>query len=115
MSQVKLEEQIGGVILTLKGQFVGGDETDELRNTIKAVSEKESKHLIIDMDKVTYLNSTALGVLISAHAHYAKKSGKIVLCNVGKSIENLFVITKLTLVFPIFDTKEEAIKSISNN
>ena len=113
MSQVKIEEQIGGIILTLKGQFVGGDETDELRQTIKNIADQKKRNLIIDLDKVTYLNSTALGVLISAHAHFAKKEGKIVLCNVGKSIENLFVITKLTLVFPIFDSREEAIKSIS--
>ncbi len=113
MSQVKIEEQIGGIILTLKGQFVGGDETDELRQTIKNIADQKKRNLIIDLDKVSYLNSTALGVLISAHAHFAKKEGKIVLCNVGKSIENLFVITKLTLVFPIFDSREEAIKSIS--
>lgn len=113
MSQVKIEEQIGGIILTLKGQFVGGDETDELRQTIKDIADQKKRNLIIDLDKVSYLNSTALGVLISAHAHFAKKEGKIVLCNVGKSIENLFVITKLTLVFPIFDSREEAIKSIS--
>lgn len=65
------------------------------------------------MGKVTYLNSTALGVLISSHATVTKNGGKIVLCNLDKSIENLFVITKLTLVFPIFATLEEAIKNFS--
>jgi anti-sigma B factor antagonist len=114
MSQIKLEEQIGGAILHLKGQFVGGEETDHLRAMLIEIAQKNESKLIVDLDKTTYLNSTALGVLIAAHANFAKRNGQIVLCNVSKSIENIFVITKLTLVFPIFGTLDEAIKSISN-
>lgn len=115
MSQIRIEEQIGGTILHLRGQFIGGDETDSLRDTLKEVSEKQQNTLIINLDKVTYLNSTALGVLISAHANFVKRDGKIILCNISKSIENIFIITKLTLVFTVSSTLEEAIKSISNN
>jgi anti-sigma B factor antagonist len=113
MSQIKVEEQIGGVILTLKGQFIGGEETDKLRDTLKEISQKKSNKLIIELAKVTYLNSTALGVLISAHANFVKREGEIILCNVNKSIENIFVITKLSLVFKIVQTLDEAIKLIS--
>ena len=113
MSKVKFEEQIGGSILHLKGQFIGGDETDKLRDALRELSEQKKNKLIINLEKVTYLNSTALGVLISAHANFAKRDGKIVLCNVSKSIENIFVITKLTLVFPITNSLEDAIKSIT--
>ena len=113
MYKVKFEEQIGGSILKIKSQFIGGDETDKLRDALRELSEQKKKKLIINLEKVTYLNSTALGVLISAHANFAKRDGKIVLCNVSKSIENIFVITKLTLVFPITNSLEDAIKSIT--
>lgn len=113
MSQVKIEEQIGGAVISLKGQFSGGEETDELRNAFSSLAEKDVTKAIVDFNRATYLNSTALGVLISAHANFTKRDGKIVLANVGKSIENLFVITKLTLVFPISTSIDEAIKIIS--
>ncbi|MGA2297211.1 MAG: STAS domain-containing protein [FCB group bacterium] len=112
MSQIRIEEQIGGVILHLKGQFIGGEETDKLRDTLKEVSQQQKNCLIIDLEKVTYLNSTALGVFIAAHANFVKRNGKIILCNVSKTIENIFVITKLTLVFQITNTLEDAIKLI---
>ena len=112
MAQINLEKQIGGTIVHLKGQFIGGDETEELRSILKKLAEEGAKHVIIDLEKVTYLNSTALGVLISTHATFAKRDAKIILANVAKSIENLFVITKLTLVFPIYETLEEAINSL---
>ena len=112
MSQIKIEEQAGCEILHLKGQFLGGEETDKLRDTLKEFSEEQKKVLIINLEKATYLNSTALGVLIAAHTNFVKRGAKIILCNISKSIENIFVITKLTLVFTIYETLEEAIKSI---
>lgn len=114
MSQIKIQEQIGGTILHMKGQFVGGEETDQLRDALKTISDSQKNKLIIDLKETTYLNSTALGVLISAHATFIKRDGKIILCNISKSIENIFVITKLTMVFTIADKLEEAIKELSN-
>lgn len=114
MSQIKIQEQIGGTIIHTKGQFVGGEETDQLRDALKTISDSQKNKLIIDLKETTYLNSTALGVLISAHATFIKRDGKIILCNISKSIENIFVITKLTMVFTIADKLEEAIKELSN-
>ena len=114
MSQVKVEDQIGGAVVRLRGQFIGGAETDELRETLKKFSDQQHNNLIIDLENVTYLNSTALGVLISSHANFVKRNGKIILCNVSKSLENIFVITKLTLVFTISENVESALKLIKN-
>jgi anti-sigma B factor antagonist len=113
MASIKVTELTdkGIVILQPKGNFVGGDETDELREAIKKYSELTNKKLIIDLGDVLYLNSTALGVLISAHANYSKREGKIKLCQLNKNLENLFVITKLALIFDSYPTQEEAIKS----
>lgn len=113
MSQIKIEEQIGGTVLHLKGQFVGGEETDMLKDKLQEVASSNKNKLIIDLEDATYLNSTALGVLISAHANFVKRDGKIVLCNVSKSIENIFVITKLTMVFNIADDQAKALQLIS--
>jgi anti-sigma B factor antagonist len=112
MSQIKIEEQIGGTVIHLKGQFVGGEETDDLRDTLKSISDSQKNKLIIDLKDTTYLNSTALGVLISAHANFVKRDGRIILCNISKSIENIFVITKLTMVFTITETLDEAINKL---
>ncbi len=114
MAKIKVEKQIGGVVLHLNGKFIGGDETDELKQILAEMSEKDEKKLIINMADVTYLNSTSLGILIAAHTNFAKREGEIILSNIGKSIENIFVITKLTLVFKITETLEEAIKILSN-
>lgn len=112
--QVKVEEQIGGAIVHLRGQFIGGQETDELRETLNNLADNGKNKVIINLANVTYLNSTALGVLISAHTHFVKRNGRVILCNVSKSIENIFVITKLALVFPMAESIEDAIKQLES-
>ncbi len=113
MASIKATELTdkGIVVIEPKGNFVGGDETDELRDTIKKYSDEGNKKLVIDLGNVLYLNSTALGVLISAHSNYSKREGKIKLCQLNKNLENLFVITKLALIFDSYSTQEEAVDS----
>ncbi|MBZ0204440.1 MAG: STAS domain-containing protein [Ignavibacteria bacterium] len=102
------------IVLKLKGNFVGGDETDELQNSIKKLSEEGNLKLVIDLGEVAYLNSSALGVLISAHANYTKRGGKVKLCQLNKNIENLFVITKLSLIFDTYQSEMEAVAGFSD-
>lgn len=111
MTQILVENEEGNVILRLSGRFIGGDETDALRTKLKQLS---SKNLIIDLSDVTYMNSTALGILISAQSDFITKSNQIVLVNASDSVRDLLNITQLTLVFKVLSTYEEA-KNIINN
>ena len=111
--QISVELQGAVTVLRLHGQFIGGDETDALREEFKQLALAEKPLVAVDLYGVSYLNSTALGVLISAHANFTKRSGRVALCNVSKNIENIFVITKLTLVFEMFPTVEDATNQFS--
>lgn len=98
-------------VIEVKGSLVGGEETDELRNAVADYVEQGTKKLVIDLSKVTYLNSTAIGVLVSAHTTFSKNKGRVKLCGINKNINNIFVITKLTLVFDVMESREDAIKA----
>lgn len=108
------ERQAGTiVILSPKGYLTGGDETEELEQTIKKLGESGNKQLLINLAETQHLNSTALGVLISAHSNYVRRGGHMKLCSVDKRIENIFVITKLSLVFDVYPNEEQAITSFA--
>ena len=107
-------KQVGSIaILAPKGYLMGGDETDELEKAIQKFSEDGNKNLIINLSETQHLNSTALGVLISAHSNYVRRGGQMKLAAVDKRIENIFVITKLSLVFDVYPTEEQAIASFA--
>lgn len=106
-----LENSIG--LIEVKGSLVGGDETLELRQAVAGFLDREYSKLLIDLSNVTYMNSTAIGVLVAAHTSYSRKGWHIKICGMNKNITNIFVITKLTLVFDVYDTRQEAVKSFT--
>jgi anti-sigma B factor antagonist len=115
LEQIIVEQHKAVTVLRLSGQFIGGDETDALREEFKRIALLDKPLVAVDLHGISYLNSTALGVFISAHANITKRNGQIGLCNLSKTIENIFVITKLTLVFSIFATTTEAINQFMSS
>ncbi len=97
-------------LIEAKGSLIGGEETDKLRQAVAGFIEREYQKLVIDLGGVTYMNSTAIGVLVSAHTSYSRKGWQVKLCGVNKNIDSIFVITKLTLVFDVADTLPDALK-----
>jgi anti-anti-sigma factor len=104
-----IETNIG--LIEPSGSLIGGDETIALRQAVNDFAARNYDKLLIDMKSVTYLNSTAIGVLVASHATYTKKSWQIKLCGINKNIDSIFVVTKLALAFDVYDTRAEAVKS----
>jgi anti-anti-sigma factor len=112
MALITTKEKETFIIIHLEGDFVGGEETDKLREQLKEMSVKEKNILIIDLADTVYLATPTLGVLLSANAQFNKHGGKIILCNASEYLENIFSITKLTMIFPLYKTLEEAVNNL---
>lgn len=110
---MSLEVRTSGdvTILSPKGMLLGGKETDELQGKIKELSEAGNRKLLINLGQTTFMNSVSLGVLIQGHSNYAKRDAHMKLCAVDKKIQNIFVVTKLSLVFDVYDTEAQALAS----
>ena len=113
MTHVKVKRLNGVVVATPRGFLVGGEETDQLETLIRDLATEGNQHLIINLGETQHINSTALGVLITGHTNYARRGGQMKLCNVDKRIQNIFVITKLSLVFDVYDSEDKAIASFA--
>lgn len=106
-----IENGIG--LIEVKGSLIGGDETDELRRAVAGFVDRGYDKLLIDLSNTTYINSSGIGVLVSSHTSYSRKGWQIKLCGMNKNIDNIFVITKLTLVFDVHETRQDALNSFS--
>jgi anti-sigma B factor antagonist len=111
LKQSTLDNGIG--LIEPGGSLTGGDETDNLRRAIADFAGREYSKLLIDLSAVTYMNSTAIGVLVAGLATYTRKGWQLKLCGVNKSIDSIFVVTKLSLAFDVHDKRKEAVASFS--
>jgi anti-sigma B factor antagonist len=98
-------------IISPEGTLWGGEETSNLRGAIDELIQEGNTQLVIDLSKVDHLNSTALGLLVSTHSNYVKRGGKVKLCSLEKRIRNLLLITKLSMVFEVHESLDDALAS----
>jgi anti-anti-sigma factor len=96
-------------ILRPEGMLLGGEETEELDRKIRALVEGGNQKLLIDLGNATYMNSAAIASLLRWHANYKTRSGEIRLCRLDGKIKQVFVLTKLVLIFPNHSTEAEAL------
>lgn len=109
--KVSTLKESGITVLEPRGSLIGDKTTDELKAKARELLDQGNKKLIVDLGDVDYMNSSGIGTLVSIYTSYTNAGAQIKLCRVGKKIHNIFVITKLTSVFDVEETREQAIKS----
>lgn len=109
--KINQRETYGAVVLDLDGKLTGGPDAETFRNIFKNLINEGKKNIIVNLEKVSWINSTGLGILISGYTSVRKGGGDLILTNVGDRIESILYVTKLNLLFNTFDSEEEAIKS----
>ena len=87
--------------LALKGDVTDVETWDEFSNDLTAAIDAGVVKLLLDMEKVTYLNSSALGSIVSAQRKIADREGKMVLVNVSKKLLQFFELYNLTEILTI--------------
>ena len=85
----------------------------EIKDIISKLIEERCYNVIIDLEKVSYIDSSGIGALISSLSNLKKYHGGLKIINVYASVRKVFELTKLTSFFEIFDSEEEAIHSFN--
>ena len=85
----------------------------KLRDKITELVNAGHHDLLVDMEKVEFLDSTGLGVLVGGLKRVRSYDGTLSLVCSQEKILKVFRITGLTKVFPIHATLAEALEDTS--
>lgn len=110
--KIKTYEKYNAVVVELKGDVMGGDDTKEFNQLLHKLIDEGKKNVIVDLSGVKFMNSSGLGMLISGLTTMKKENGNLKLANVGDKIESLLIITKLITIFETYESVDEAVKSL---
>lgn len=112
--KITSKKEDGILILDIQGRVVG-DASLELRRSINGwlaeIPEGEKPKVVLNLSRVSMMDSSGLGVLVSSYTSVQRRDGRLVLAGLGRGLQNLIAITKLTRVFDIYETEAEAVKS----
>jgi anti-sigma B factor antagonist len=84
----------------------------ELKQVLADSIEAGRIRIIVDLTDTTFLDSTALGVLIGAVKRLRSRDGGLAIVNIDDNIAKTFEITGLDQIFTIVPTRDEAIEAV---
>ncbi|MCX7099805.1 MAG: STAS domain-containing protein [Methylococcales bacterium] len=100
-------------IVALSGRFIMAN-APETRERLKTLIDQGTGKLIIDLEKVTFIDSSACAVLISAFKNMQIKSGRLILVT-SPVVQSLIELTRLHTIFEIAPALPAALSAFSTN
>jgi len=79
------------------------------KEDLVALIETGVQRVVVDLSQVTFIDSTALGVIISGVKRLAERDGRLALVAGSRPVVRILSVTGLDRVLTVFDTRDEAL------
>ena len=107
------ERQVGRVtIFELAGDLVYDGGTRLLREVLTTAVANGARACLLDMQRITYLDSGGVGSLVAMFRHVTRLGGQLKILRPSAPARNVLGISRLTAVFDIFDDEADALRNL---
>ena len=106
--EVKSSQQNGVAVIQVTGE-VNISTSPDLK---KSFEKMPSLKVIIDLEKVGYVDSSGLATLVEILKKSKSQGGQLALAGLSDKVKSLFEITKLDKLFSIFPNQQAALTKI---
>ena len=98
-------------IVDLSGKITIGEGDVVLREKVHELLEGGQQHVLLNLEKVSYMDSAGIGELVACYKRAKEKEGIVKLLNPSGKVYDLLQLTKLEEVFETFREENEALVS----
>jgi anti-sigma B factor antagonist len=98
-------------VLELRGRLVAFESDEFFRDRVTTLVRTGRRDLLLDMSRVTYIDSGGVGALVGTLLHVLRRGGRLKLLAPSARVTRVLAITGLHAVFETFDREEEAVTS----
>ncbi len=96
--------------LRLDGDLISVEINEEIIQQVEKYIETGMTMGIVNIEKVNYINSIGISVLVTMLTKFRNRGGDLVLVNPSEHVKKLFIITKLENIFNIAASETEALQ-----
>src|SRR5438067_12686232 len=109
--QITQREVRGVIILDLEGRLVIEDGVPSFVERMNALSHRDGTRILLNFDKVTYLDSAGVGAVAWKYVTVRKRNGDVKLLNLRPKSHMVLTTTKLLTILESFESEDAAIDS----
>ncbi|CCO08960.1 anti-sigma F factor antagonist [Desulforamulus hydrothermalis] len=96
---------------------LGGDldlgVADQLRKTLdNQLDEKKIKNLILNLNRVTFIDSSGLGVILGRYKRLANQGGKVILVGAQPQVKRILELSGLLQIMEDYPDEPKALSKI---
>ncbi|SHH20252.1 anti-anti-sigma regulatory factor, SpoIIAA [Thermosyntropha lipolytica DSM 11003] len=83
---------------------------EKLKKEMEArLDEGEVKNLIVNLEKVTFIDSSGLGVIIAGYKKVMAANGRMYIVGAKPNVKRILILSGVSKLIPIYDTEQEVI------
>ncbi|HTW95955.1 MAG TPA: STAS domain-containing protein [Tepidisphaeraceae bacterium] len=99
----------GVVVATIRGEIDLHNSAQIRTDLLAALQNKRPKKLILNLQQVPYMDSSAIAILVEMLKEMRKSGGKLLLVNLQPRVRGLLEIARLDAIFTICRDEAEAL------
>jgi len=108
---INKREKDSVVIFDIEGEIKRSDITDvTLHQLVKDQLESGKKHILLNFEKVEFIDSFGVGEILASYISTHNLGGKLKLARISKKLFLIFQVTMLTKVLDIVEDEETALQ-----
>jgi anti-sigma B factor antagonist len=92
--------------------ILDGSQTPQFRNDVKAALDAGKQVILVDLQEVTFIDSSGLAALVLALKTVRSADKRFYVCGINDPVKLLFDLTSMSGVFEIFDSPEDCINAL---
>ena len=100
---VNVDQRDQVAVLTIKGNLMGGKESDVVYEKVKQLLDAGTKQFVVDLSKVKWINSQGLGSLMACLTSSRNMGGELKITGATEKVKSILMVTKLMTIFEHFD------------
>ncbi len=111
MSLNARQEKMGDVLIVSPAlEKLDMSTAGEFKKLMAPVME-ENKRVVLDMEAITFVDSSGLGAILSCLRELSSAGGDLKLCHVQKRVRIMFELVRMHRILAIWNTPEEAVEA----
>ena len=104
---LEIRREGSAAVVSVHGS-AGMEEAEEIRSALEALTGDKADPIVLDLRDMDFISSAGLGAIVAVRAKSRAYEGKVALVSPQTAVRQVLETTRLTHLFPVFDTVHEA-------
>ncbi|WP_019242108.1 MULTISPECIES: anti-sigma F factor antagonist [Bacillus] len=86
---------------------------EELKDqATNAIEKYKIKHIILNLEQLTFMDSSGLGVILGRYKQIKQKKGEMIVCSISPAVKRLFEMSGLFKIIALESSENSALQRL---